>query len=59
MKPFIKKFEEILINDVSIVGGKNASLGEMYNKLSTKGIKVPLVLLQQRLPLRLSLNTIT
>lgn len=41
MKPFIKKFEEILINDVSIVGGKNASLGEMYNKLSTKGIKVP------------------
>lgn len=41
MKPFIKKFEEILINDVSIVGGKNASLGEMYNKLSTKGIQVP------------------
>lgn len=41
MKPFIKKFEEILINDVSIVGGKNASLGEMYNKLSAKGIKVP------------------
>jgi len=41
MKPFIKKFEEILINDVSIVGGKNASLGEMYNKLSNKGIKVP------------------
>ncbi|HJW17532.1 MAG TPA: PEP/pyruvate-binding domain-containing protein, partial [Flavisolibacter sp.] len=41
MKPFIKTFEEILINDVSIVGGKNASLGEMYNKLSSKGIKVP------------------
>jgi pyruvate, water dikinase len=41
MKPLIKRFEEILINDVPIVGGKNASLGEMYNKLSSRGIRVP------------------
>jgi pyruvate, water dikinase len=41
MKPLIKRFEEILINDVPTVGGKNASLGEMYNKLSSRGIRVP------------------
>ncbi|PKD16243.1 phosphoenolpyruvate synthase [Salegentibacter salinarum] len=37
----IKKFSEIGIGDVSQVGGKNASLGEMYNKLSGKGIRIP------------------
>lgn len=41
MSVFIKKFSEILIDDVAEVGGKNASLGEMYNKLSSKGITVP------------------
>lgn len=41
MKPYIKKFSEISIDDVASVGGKNASLGEMYNKLSSKGIHVP------------------
>ncbi len=41
MKDFIKKFKDITIDDVPIVGGKNASLGEMYSKLSAKGIKVP------------------
>lgn len=34
-------FEQIGIEDVPIVGGKNASLGEMYRKLQGKGIKVP------------------
>jgi pyruvate,water dikinase len=38
---FIKKLAEISINDLGIVGGKNASLGEMYNQLSGEGIKVP------------------
>lgn len=38
---FIRKFEEISINNVGTVGGKNASLGEMFNQLSGKGIKVP------------------
>lgn len=41
MKDFIKKFKDITIEDVPIVGGKNASLGEMYSKLSEKGIVVP------------------
>ena len=38
---YIKHFSEININDISSVGGKNASLGEMYSSLSTKGILVP------------------
>src|SRR4030067_290363 len=38
---FILWFEEIGIGDVPSVGGKNASLGEMYRELSGKGIKVP------------------
>ena len=38
---FILWFKDINIKDISIVGGKNASLGEMYNKLRKKGIKIP------------------
>ncbi|MBT4121305.1 MAG: phosphoenolpyruvate synthase [Candidatus Magasanikbacteria bacterium] len=34
-------FKEIEIKDVPLVGGKNASLGEMYSKLTKKGISVP------------------
>ena len=41
MSPLIKKFDEIRITDVDSVGGKNASLGEMFNQLSSKGISVP------------------
>ncbi|TAN18096.1 MAG: phosphoenolpyruvate synthase [Chitinophagaceae bacterium] len=41
MGPYIKRFSETGIEDVASVGGKNASLGEMYNKLSGKGIRVP------------------
>lgn len=41
MKSYIKKFSEIGINDVNNVGGKNASLGEMYNQLTSKGILIP------------------
>jgi pyruvate,water dikinase len=40
-KKFILWFNEIGINDVPLVGGKNASLGEMYQKLESKGIRVP------------------
>ncbi len=40
-KKFILWFDEIGIEDVPLVGGKNASLGEMYQKLHSKGIKVP------------------
>jgi pyruvate,water dikinase len=39
--PYVKWFEEIGIADVPLVGGKNASLGEMYRELSTQGVKVP------------------
>jgi pyruvate,water dikinase len=34
-------FEEIGIDDVPLVGGKNASLGEMYQHLTSKGVAVP------------------
>lgn len=40
-KKFILWFGEVGINDVPLVGGKNASLGEMYQKLGSKGIKIP------------------
>ncbi len=38
---FIKHFNEISIKDIPTVGGKNASLGEMYSKLTSEGVKVP------------------
>jgi pyruvate,water dikinase len=38
---YVKFFEEFGIGDVSSVGGKNASLGEMYQKLSGKGVRIP------------------
>ncbi len=38
---FIKWFEEISIEDIPLVGGKNASLGEMVRELSGKGVQVP------------------
>ena len=41
MKKYIKHFDEIGIQDIPQVGGKNASLGEMYNKLTSQGLKVP------------------
>ena len=40
-KKLILWFDEIGIQDVPIVGGKNASLGEMYQKLHGEGIRVP------------------
>jgi pyruvate,water dikinase len=40
-KVFIKWFEELKIADVPLVGGKNASLGEMIQNLGKKGVNVP------------------
>ncbi len=40
-KKYILWFREIGIKDVPLVGGKNASLGEMYSKLTRKGVPVP------------------
>lgn len=37
----IKDFSEIRLKDIALVGGKNASLGEMFCQLSAKGISVP------------------
>lgn len=41
MSQFIKWFNEITIQDVAMVGGKNASLGEMVRELGSAGIRVP------------------
>ncbi|MEK7082864.1 MAG: phosphoenolpyruvate synthase [Patescibacteria group bacterium] len=38
---YTKWFGEISMSDVSSVGGKNASLGEMYSNLASRGVPVP------------------
>jgi pyruvate,water dikinase len=38
---FIRWFADISIDDIPIVGGKNASLGEMFHELISQGVKVP------------------
>jgi pyruvate,water dikinase len=38
---YVRWFEEIKIEDVPLVGGKNASLGEMYRELTRQGVKIP------------------
>ncbi len=38
---YIREYSELSISDVSLVGGKNASLGEMYSELTDSGINVP------------------
>ena len=38
---FIKWFEELTIDDIPLVGGKNASLGEMIRNIGDKGVNVP------------------
>ena len=38
---YIRWFSELGSDDVGLVGGKNASLGEMYRSLSAQGVRVP------------------
>ena len=38
---FIKWFDEISIKDIPLVGGKNASLGEMFQRLTPQGVRIP------------------
>src|SRR5271165_7452686 len=38
---YVAFVDEFGIGDVARVGGKNASLGEMYQKLSGRGVRVP------------------
>jgi pyruvate,water dikinase len=40
-KKFTRWFSEIDLSDVNLVGGKNASLGELYRSLNQEGIRVP------------------
>lgn len=38
---YIRTFSEIGLQDIALVGGKNASLGEMIRELHQQGIRVP------------------
>jgi pyruvate,water dikinase len=38
---FIRWFSDIGLGDVPLVGGKNASLGELYRRLAGAGVRVP------------------
>ena len=40
-REFIRWFEDLEAEDVGLVGGKNASLGEMIRTLGDKGVRVP------------------
>jgi pyruvate,water dikinase len=39
--PYVRWFADLSITDVPLVGGKNASLGEMYRELTPQGIRIP------------------
>src|SRR5476649_15965 len=41
MKPYIIPFEKLKNTDVDLVGGKNASIGEMISGLAKLGVSVP------------------
>jgi len=41
MKPYIIPFEQLKNTDVELVGGKNASIGEMISGLAQLGVSVP------------------
>jgi pyruvate,water dikinase len=41
LEPYVIKLDELGMNDVETVGGKNASLGEMIRNLSNLGVTVP------------------
>ena len=38
---YVRLFKDLGIHDVASVGGKNASLGEMYRELAPKGVRIP------------------
>jgi pyruvate,water dikinase len=39
--PYVLWFRDLGVDDVDRVGGKNASLGEMFRELTSKGMRVP------------------
>lgn len=40
-KTYIRRLEDLTNQDVAVVGGKNASLGEMIRSLGEQGVRVP------------------
>ncbi len=38
---FVRWFDQLGMGDVDLVGGKNASLGEMYQNLTERGVNIP------------------
>ncbi len=38
---FIRRLDEVTISDIGLVGGKNASIGEMIQNLSAANVRVP------------------
>lgn len=40
-QPYTIRFEDLGMHDLAVVGGKNASLGEMLSHLTKLGISVP------------------
>ena len=41
MSKYVIPFEKLRNTDVGLVGGKNASLGEMISQLDAKGVRAP------------------
>ena len=40
-KSYVSWFADLSLDDVPVVGGKNASLGELYRELTPLGVRVP------------------
>ncbi len=40
-RDYVRWFAELGIDDIPLVGGKNASLGELYTNLTSEGVRVP------------------
>jgi pyruvate, water dikinase len=38
---YVRWFKDLRNSDIALVGGKNASLGEMYAQLTAKGVRIP------------------
>jgi pyruvate,water dikinase len=41
MNQLIRRFDEITLDDIPLVGGKNASLGELFHEMRGRGFAFP------------------
>jgi len=57
LEPYVIKLDQLGMEHVENVGGKNASLGEMIGKLSELGVRVPGALPPRPLPTAISSGT--